>query len=169
LARGWCGLHYQRWPAHGTPGPAALTVGRPTPEERFWIKVRQTDTCWLWTSTLNNRGYGQFSVGGRSVLAHRFSYELHVGPIPEGLHLDHLCRVRHCVNPAHLEPVTNQENNRRGDTGAHLRDRTHCPAGHPYEGANLYVNGNTGARSCRICMCRRKVEYRERLKNASTD
>ena len=75
--------------------------------QRFWAKVNKTDTCWLWTaSTLN--GYGQIKAGGRFgkiLLAHRVAYEMLVGPIPEGLQLDHLCRVTLCVNPKHLEPV----------------------------------------------------------------
>lgn len=74
--------------------------------------------CWLWTGATSPQGYGRFNAGlredARNVLAHRWSYEHHVGPIPDGLDLDHLCRVRHCVNPEHLEPVTRQENVQRG-------------------------------------------------------
>lgn len=74
--------------------------------------------CWLWLASLRANGYGQVGRGGRGSgmeLAHRAAYNLYVGPIPDGLVLDHLCRVRACVNPAHLEPVTNTENLRRGD------------------------------------------------------
>ena len=79
-----------------------------TPEERFWAKVDKTDDCWLWTANRTNAGYGHFWLDRRMVLAHRFAYELLIGPIPDGLTLDHLCRVRACVNPAHLEAVTNR-------------------------------------------------------------
>lgn len=87
--------------------------GRPRSEplpERLFDKVDVTATCWLWTGSINNAGYGRISVNNRPKYAHRVMYELVVGPIPDGLHLDHLCRVRHCVNPDHLEPVTNREN-----------------------------------------------------------
>ncbi len=114
-------------------------------EDRFWAKVDKTETCWLWTGSLNQQGYGQVAVrvAGRqtSARAHRFAHELLVGPIPDGLELDHLCRVRNCVNPAHLEPVTHAENLRRSPTafrrlGDRQRAKTHCPQGHPYDEAN---------------------------------
>lgn len=81
-----------------------------TPTQRFLAKVEKTPTCWLWTGTKNPNGYGRFSHNGRTVQAHRFSYEMHIDTIPPGMQLDHLCRVRHCVRPNHLEPVTQQEN-----------------------------------------------------------
>lgn len=81
---------------------------------RFWERVEKTPTCWLWHGKFNGVGYGQLHIGQVSFLAHRFSYELVFGPIALGLHIDHLCRNRRCVNPAHLEPVTMQENLRRG-------------------------------------------------------
>ena len=87
--------------------------------ERFWEKVDKTATCWLWRASIRNHGYGRIKVNGRAEQAHRVAYELLVGPIPEGLTLDHLCRVRLCVNPAHLEPVTQKVNIRRGLTGTH--------------------------------------------------
>jgi hypothetical protein len=80
---------------------------------RFWARVHHDDGCWMWTGTLN-KGYGMFSFGGKTRRAHRFAYEALVGPIPEGLALDHLCRNPACVNPAHLEPVTWRENVYRG-------------------------------------------------------
>jgi hypothetical protein len=118
-----------------------------TPEERFWAKVRKTETCWLWTATLNNQGYGEFGSLG---LAHRFAYELLVGPIPEGLTLDHLCRQPACVRPDHLEPVTHRENVRRGEgwSGRNAR-KTHCPQGHAYDEANTRWYHNQ--RNCRAC------------------
>jgi hypothetical protein len=81
-------------------------------EQRFWAKVRKTDTCWLWTGTVGPGGYGRFH-SGKQVRVHRYAYRLLVGPIPRLRTLDHLCRVKLCVNPDHLEPVRRTENTRR--------------------------------------------------------
>lgn len=98
---------------------------RPTTEERLELHVeRVTETgCWIWVGRLNRNGYGRICLGGREPMAHRVSYELHVGPIPDGLVLDHLCRVRCCVNPFHLEPVTVQVNTLRGGAKLFGRDK----------------------------------------------
>lgn len=98
--------------------------------------------CWLWTGALNASGYGVIQAGGRAQRAHRFAYELFVGPIPAGFHLDHTCRVRACCNPDHLEPVTTQENSRRGQSA-----RTTCRNGHTYD------EENTIWRLVRVCRC----------------
>jgi len=99
-------------------------------------------------------GYGTFYLDGRSQKAHRVAYELLVGPIPEGLTLDHLCRVRHCVNPDHLEPVTRLENWRRGTgpsaASRRQRSKTRCKHGHEFSEENTYVTA-AGARQCRTC------------------
>lgn len=120
-------------------------------EQRFWGKVdrRGPGECWLWLASKTGSGYGQIGVdGSRALMAHRVAYELLVGPIPAGLHLDHLCRVPACVNPAHLEPVTPYENARRSPlTGA---GKTHCKRGHPFDEANTYVTPG-GQRQCRTC------------------
>lgn len=117
---GYCRLHYGRLLRHGDPLNPGRIVG--DEEARFWSYVDQDGAggCWLWMGGKTAAGYGQFSVGGRSgktVYAHRWSYEHHVGPIPAGLTIDHVhangCRHHHCVNPAHLEAVTQAENNRR--------------------------------------------------------
>ena len=107
--------------------------------------------CLIWTAMATKNGYGRFWDGSRMVVAHRISYELHVGvKIPEGLQIDHLCRVRRCVNPDHLEVVTQRENWRRGKSITRaLADKTHCPAGHPYDEENTYQR--RGRRHCRIC------------------
>jgi hypothetical protein len=127
---------------------------------RFMAKVeRSEDGCWLWCASVTNRGYGRFRTKAQGeVFAHRFSYEIHVGPIPEGLHLDHLCRVRRCVNPEHLEPVTCRENLLRGDTlTAANAAKTHCPKNHPYDETNTYMNA--GSRRCRTCKRDRQREH----------
>jgi len=116
--------------------------------------------CWLWIAGVNPLGYGQFWWSGRTVTAHRFAYEREVGPIPDGLELDHLCRTRCCVNPAHLEPVTHRENTLRGDTitGRQAR-QTHCKRGHPLSGPNLYAKPN-GRRQCRTCAAASREKWR---------
>lgn len=137
--------------------------------ERFWSKINvngpmpRPDTraaslgpCWLWAGAPDRDGYGRFFVGtidGRKVEtpAHRFSYELLVGPIPEGLLPDHLCRNTGCPNPEHLEPVTPLVNLLRGDTIiARQVAVTECPRSHPYDAANTYLRPS-GARLCRTC------------------
>lgn len=133
--------------------------------ERFWEQVQPEPNtgCWLWTGCLaHENGYARFSVFGRQLQVHRWAYEYFVGPIPEGLHLDHLCRVRSCVNPAHLEPVTNRENALRGISFSAVNaKKTHCVNGHELSGDNLRItrerNGRRG-RGCRACnraMCRK--------------
>ena len=125
-----------------------------SPEERFWSKVDKSGDCWLWTGALGRGGYGHFYWQGTNKRAHRVAYKFAVGPIPEGLYLDHLCRVRNCVNPSHLEPVTPGENTRRGETGHHMREKatriTHCPQGHAYDASNTRVRPG-GKRECRAC------------------
>ena len=109
------------------------------------------DGCWLWTASLRLNGYGQMQWDGKNHGAHRLVYELLVGPIPPGLEVDHLCRVRSCVNPDHMEPVTHQENSARGLRGRLSTPKTHCPRNHPYSRENLYVHPTSGAPVCRAC------------------
>lgn len=105
--------------------------------------------CWLWTASRSENGYGRVRVCGAEWKAHRYVFTALRGPVTRGLDLDHLCRVRACVNPDHLEPVTRSENLRRG----HFPNsaKTHCPKGHPYAGTNLRINSR-GRRECVQCL-----------------
>lgn len=129
---------------------------------RFWAKVDKTKDCWLWTAARDPNGYGRFRLNAHTVKAHRFAYTILVGPIPDGLTLDHLCKVRHCINPAHLEPVTHQENLLRGDTNAARNiAKTYCPCGHPLEGENLVQSElRRGRRACRTCKNAHNLGYK---------
>lgn len=148
-AKGMCRAHYMRMWRHGS----------------FDLPVRQKETiadriagyvardpisgCWLWTAAVSTTGYGVLGVNGVRQYAHRLSYEAHVGPIAEGLTIDHLCRTRRCVNPEHLEPVTMAENIRRAAT------KTHCIRGHSLE-EHGYVRPDGGGRFCLRCAAGRR-------------
>jgi hypothetical protein len=125
-------------------------------EDRFeqFIIRDPNSGCWFFMGADDNNGYGGFrrskEKGGKWTKAHKVSYDLFVGKVPEGKILDHLCRVRCCVNPEHLEPVTYKENADRGLTGINMSSKTHCPQGHPYRGDNLYIKPN-GGRDCKTC------------------
>ena len=120
------------------------------------------DSCWLWLGCKSS-GYGQLAAhGGRLIYAHRLSYELAQGPIPEGLQIDHLCRTPACVRPDHLEAVTPRENTMRGDTPARLNlQKTHCPYGHAYDERNTCRI--RGERRCRACACEKRRRYAKTL------
>lgn len=138
---------------------------RMAPAERFWLKVDKTPTCWLWTGYLEKNGYAYFSYGPSSdktrAAAHRFSYEMVNGPIPDSLQIDHLCRVRRCVNPTHLEAVTARENLMRGIGVAAINSqKTHCIRGHAFTVENTGPNGRDGqGRTCKEC---RRINARRR-------
>lgn len=132
-------------------------------EVRFWAKVdrKGPDDCWLWQAALQPNGYGTIGSGGKyglHVRAHRVSYELAHGPVPDGHVIDHLCRVRSCVNPAHLEAVSTRENLLRGNgaSGQNARKGA-CPCGLPYSGVN-----SRGDRICHPCLAARARAYKAR-------
>lgn len=123
---------------------------------RFWQKVDKTSTCWLWKAGKSDRGYGIY-YAGKMRRAHIVAYELMIGSVPEGLELDHICRIRHCVNPDHLEAVTHQQNCKRDFTDRN----THCKRGHEMTPENTY---NYGQRLCKTCHSMRVSAYRKRLR-----
>jgi len=141
---------------------------------RFWAKINKSGPipqhrpslgpCWLWVAGLKN-GYGEFNLGTgenwRAEYAHIFSYQLACGPVPENLELDHLCRIKSCVNPDHLEAVTHAENLRRSWWATH-KPKTHCAYGHIYSEANTYVKPKDGRKECRICRVIKNL-YRARM------
>ena len=150
LARSLCGACYARWKKRNPE-----LIQRPKSlMQCFWEKVVKVESHWLWTGVTSSAGYGAIAVNRKRMMAHRFAYVTFVGPIPAGLELDHLCRVRNCVNPDHLEPVTHAENQRRMALA-----RTHCPQGHEYNAANTYVRTN-GSRQCRVCARERESARR---------
>jgi len=155
-ARSWCRRHYLRFNRHGDPLAGGPYMGR-SAQERLWPMVvfGPRWDCWQWVGTKTQNGYGLFAVKAdapvRIVGAHRAVYELLIGPIPENLTIDHLCRNRACVNPWHMEVVTSRENTLRGNAPAAINARkTHCKRGHPLSGGNLYARKDR-RRECRAC------------------
>lgn len=129
--------------------------------DRFWPKVDKTDSCWLWTGAKNSSGYGRVRKAGRDLAAHRLAYEEMIGPIPHGLQLDHLCRVRSCVNPTHLEPVTGRTNILRSTSfAAQNAAKRACTRGHQFTSENTYLFA--GRRHCRACGRIRSANYKAR-------
>jgi hypothetical protein len=146
--QGLCSKHWQRQRRRGTTDPINLL-------ERYWQRVDKTDGCWEWRGQITTSGYGANGsrIAGEKV-AHRISYVLLVGPIPEGLQLDHLCRNRACVNPEHLEPVTARVNTMRSGAASAINARkTHCDHGHEFTPENTHMQRSGGRiyRRCRAC------------------
>lgn len=145
--------------------------GRVSEMERFWKKIDRSRECWIWTGAKDPTGYGRFHVrvGDRYVdaLAHRFAYERLIGPVPDGLTIDHLCRNRSCVNPKHMKLVSVQTNILRGDAPtAHNARKTHCVHGHSFDEANTYRPPGSKRRQCRTCKARRHRERLEKRREA---
>ena len=128
---------------------------------RFFSKVKQTDNCWIWTGATSSKGYGTITVNNKTHSTHRLSYELFKRLIPTGLTIDHLCRNKLCVNPDHLEAVTNKVNILRGIGLTAINSRkTHCPRGHQFTGKR----DNLGSRICLICNRTKSKRDRQKRK-----
>lgn len=141
-------------------------------DRKFMAKVLvDSDGCWIWQGSIGNTGYGQVRrtrPSNKLWLTHRYSYTQEYGTIPDGLCLDHLCRVRACCNPEHLEPVTHAENMRRAPNYRHNVRKTHCPRGHEYSGDNLYVwHGRRFCRECNKMFVRRREDRKKEAKRAA--
>lgn len=154
---GWCGMHYQRVTRYGDPN-FVTPPGRPLKSlDRIFDNLTEDQNgCWRWQGGHSQQGYGLVKHDGRRLMVHRVAYERLIGDIPDGLFTDHLCRVRDCANPWHLDPVPNGVNVLRGNGyAARNRRKTHCDTGHPLAGENLLLSG--GARVCRQCKRDRQV------------
>lgn len=130
-------------------------------DDRFFAKVEDQGACWTWVGCTTADGYGRLTRGSRQHMAHRWLFARLVCPIESGLTLDHLCRNRACVNPAHLEPVSLRDNILRGEgVGVRNAAKTHCVHGHEFTPENTYIK--QGKRSCRECG--RQANRRHRAK-----
>lgn len=158
-ARGYCVSHYNEKRKTGELELADLSH-----ETKLFSKIEVTGFCWLWTAHRNKLGYGTFKYGKGGTLAHRAVYETLIGPVPDGLVLDHLCRIPACVNPDHLEPVTNQENCIRGHKA---RKTGYCPQGHSVSGDNIFIERRkhgidaVRCKTCRYDQLRRSAAKRK--------
>lgn len=165
VARTWCHRHWKLWRRHGDPQGGKSNLKGLSAIQRFWLQIDKTDTCWLWTGNRTRLGYALFrNEFGNKEAVHVFAYRTLKEPIPAGLEIDHLCKVRHCANPQHLEAVTRQENIRRSDCPAGLHARkTHCIHGHKFSPQNTYIREH-GRRRCKTCTLRARQENRARRK-----
>lgn len=162
---GLCRLHLNRLRRRGT-------LSLLNTEDRFWEKVDKTGDCWLWKASLFHTGYGHFHVKRRGVMAHRYSYEIAFGSIPEGYEVDHLCRVRACVNPHHLEAVPGHVNRARSThPGVSAWTTDVCVNGHDLlDPTNVYRRpSRPTCRTCRACTRAAGARYKARKRAAPAE
>lgn len=166
--RDWCDAHYLHLRRYGDASPRRLYGAPPIERLRSHVEF-DTNGCWVWTAFRTRQGYGSAWLPGVGVIgAHRAMYLAAIGPIPDGLTLDHLCRNRACINPAHLEPVTRLENVRRAQPWNPQRRKTHCPRGHPYDAENTYWRADR-SRHCRACARFATAAHRQRQRGMGSD
>lgn len=175
-ARGLCSKHWQAAKAAGSlPSEWVREQRKPMPMREKLERRREIDPitgCWNWTGRIED-GYGKVALSSRYTSVHKASFELWKGRVPNGTELDHLCRNRRCFNPDHLEPVTHQENVRRGALPQMMREKaaakTHCYKGHSLSGENLVLQGpQKKFRVCRICRAERQRKRYHETKTLST-
>lgn len=170
VARTWCDAHYKRWQSYGHP--TYLPPRSRSALWRFLDKVEVNESgCWEWQAYRDRNGYGNFTPRhAQTTKAYRWAYEHWKGPIPDGLVIDHLCRNPGCVNPAHLEAVTNRENILRGigPSAIHAK-KTHCIHGHEYTEENTYFHRGRNQRQCRACRRIADQRYREAKRRRVTE
>lgn len=169
VGRGLCNKHWKAWRRRADPSEVRKkNFG--TLEERWWARVIRAggDECWEWDGAHDSDGYAQIGVNGRALGAHVVGYQVNVGPVPEGMELDHFaCDNRSCVNFTHVRPDTHANNVMREgskNVGAINARKTQCPKGHEYTPENTYIVPSTGGRACRTC----QREYNARWKENRT-
>jgi hypothetical protein len=163
---GWCNTHYARWLKHGDPFVVRTLVGASLADRLMFRTAETGSGCWSWIGSIDQHGYGKVRVAGKTLATHRVAYETFVGPVPDGLVLDHMCHNadkgcpggpscshRRCLNPEHLEPATRSMNAVRGRGHG---SETHCIRGHEFTPENTYVD-SAGHRHCRTCRTCRRV------------
>ena len=134
------------------------------------ISPEPNSGCWLWIGATQRKGYGAIRFDGKFIAAHRVSYTVFRGKIPDGLELDHLCRVHCCINPDHLEAVSHSMNVHRGKSpSANNARKTHCKNGHAFTPENTYIKPSGDGRECRICKRTLKVRWWKRVKATNAE